>query len=160
MPLLWQCPCRNVYDSLSKGCGGRRHSPLEALEGWKLGEVVKYTTETYSIGYTSAFYVIINKQKWDAIPPDRAEGHRAGQSGMDREDGERPGMRSTPPGPAFTAETGRQGSSPLSKQEGEPLGQRAVQPVLDDYVKMTKEKGLLGDQVLKFAQDYLKQYQK
>jgi hypothetical protein len=35
-----------------------------------------------------------------------------------------------------------------------------VQPVLADYVKMTKEKGLPGDEVLKFAIDYLKEHQK
>jgi TRAP-type C4-dicarboxylate transport system substrate-binding protein len=63
-------PMPEVYDSLSKGVVDGGMLPSEALEGWKLGEVVKYTTETYSIGYTSAFYVIMNKQKWDSIPPD------------------------------------------------------------------------------------------
>jgi TRAP-type C4-dicarboxylate transport system substrate-binding protein len=47
----------------------------------------------------------------------------------------------------------------LSKQEGESWV-KAVQPVLADYVKMTKEKGLPGDEVLKFAVDYLKEHQK
>ena len=37
---------------------------------------------------------------------------------------------------------------------------KAVQPVLADYVKMTKEKGLPGEEVLKFAIDYLKAHQK
>jgi hypothetical protein len=37
---------------------------------------------------------------------------------------------------------------------------KAVQPVLADYVKMTKEKGLPGDEVLKFALNYLKKHQK
>ena len=43
----------------------------------------------------------------------------------------------------------------LSKAESDRWVQ-AVQTVLDDYVKMTKEKGLPGDEVLKFAQDWVK----
>jgi hypothetical protein len=37
---------------------------------------------------------------------------------------------------------------------------KAVKPVLDDYVKRTKAKGLPGDEVLTFALDYLKKNQK
>ena len=44
----------------------------------------------------------------------------------------------------------------LSNEEGERW-KKAVQPVLDDYVKMTKEQGLPGDEVLKFALDYIKE---
>jgi hypothetical protein len=43
----------------------------------------------------------------------------------------------------------------LPNLEGERW-KKAVQPVLDDYVKMTKEQGLPGDEVLKFAIDYIK----
>ena len=47
----------------------------------------------------------------------------------------------------------------LSKEEGKRWV-KAVQPVLDDYVTMTKSKGLPGDEVLKFALNYLKKHQK
>jgi hypothetical protein len=30
-----------------------------------------------------------------------------------------------------------------------------MKPILDDYVKMTKSKGLPGDEALKFAQEFL-----
>ena len=33
---------------------------------------------------------------------------------------------------------------------------KKMQPILDDYVKMTKSKGLPGDEALKFVQDFLK----
>ncbi len=34
-----------------------------------------------------------------------------------------------------------------------------MKPILDGYVKMTKAKGLPGDEALKFIQDYLKTHQ-
>ncbi len=42
----------------------------------------------------------------------------------------------------------------LSKEE-DARWAKQVQPILDDYVKTTKARGLPGDQVLKFAQDFL-----
>jgi TRAP-type C4-dicarboxylate transport system substrate-binding protein len=150
-------PMPEVYDSLSKGVVDGGMLPSEALEGWKLGEVVKYTTETYSIGYTSAFYVIMNKQKWDSIPPDTQKVIEK----INQEFIEKTGKgweEIDASGRAFLQKLGGR-LIPLSKQEGDRWV-TAVQPVLDDYVKMTKEKGLPGDQVLKFALDYLKQYQK
>jgi hypothetical protein len=60
-------------------------------------------------------------------------------------------------GKAFALKQGGKAIT-LSKAEGERW-QKAVRPVLDDYVKMTKEKGLPGDEVLKFALEYLKKNQ-
>jgi len=45
---------------------------------------------------------------------------------------------------------------PLSEQENAKFA-AAVKPVLDDYVKAMKEKGLPGEEALKFCQEYLKQ---
>ena len=44
---------------------------------------------------------------------------------------------------------------PLSKEENQRWA-KAVTPVLDDYVKAMKEKGLPGDEALKFCLDFLK----
>ena len=46
----------------------------------------------------------------------------------------------------------------LPKAESDRWAQ-AVRPVLDDYVKEMKSKGLPGDEALKFFQDYLKAHQ-
>jgi hypothetical protein len=47
----------------------------------------------------------------------------------------------------------------LSKEEEAKWVEKA-QPIFDDYVKKMKEKGLPGDEALKFARDYLKPYRK
>lgn len=43
---------------------------METLEGWKQGEVVSYATESYSISYSAAVYVVMNKNKWNSLSPD------------------------------------------------------------------------------------------
>jgi TRAP-type C4-dicarboxylate transport system substrate-binding protein len=150
-------PMGEAYDALSKNVVDGGFFPYEALEGWKLGEVVKYTTESWPVGFTSAWYVIMNKQKWDSIPPDS-------QKIIDKvnmEWIEKTGKvwdEIDASGKAFALKQGGKVNT-LSKAEGERW-QKAVRPVLDDYVKMTKEKGLPGDEVLKFALDYLKKNQK
>jgi len=47
----------------------------------------------------------------------------------------------------------------LSKEE-ETRWVAKAQPIFDDYVKKMKEKGLPGEEALKFAMDYLKPYRK
>jgi TRAP-type transport system periplasmic protein len=150
-------PMGDAYDALSKNVVDGGFFPYEALEGWKLGEVVKYTTESWPVGFTSAWYVIMNKAKWDSIPPDmqkiiekvNAEWIEKTGKTWDEIDAS---------GKAFALKQGNKVVT-LSKQEGESWV-KAVQPVLADYVNMTKEKGLPGDEVLKFALDYLKKHQK
>jgi len=43
---------------------------MEVLKGWKQAEVVKSTTECYSVGYTTTFFVVMNLDKWNALPAD------------------------------------------------------------------------------------------
>jgi TRAP-type C4-dicarboxylate transport system substrate-binding protein len=40
------------------------------MKGWKVGEVQKYTTASWKVGSVFAFYVIMNKNKWNSLPPD------------------------------------------------------------------------------------------
>jgi DNA-binding transcriptional regulator YhcF (GntR family) len=40
-------------------------------------------------------------------------------------------------------------------KEDEAFTAEKMKPILDDYVKMTKSKGLPGDEALKFCQEFL-----
>ncbi len=150
-------PISDVYDSLSKGVADGGFFPYEALDGWKLGEVVKYTTESYPSAMSSGLFVVMNKKVWESLPPDLQKI----VDGLDQEWVDKVAYtwdEVDKEGKEFAMKRGNK-TIPLSKEEGERW-KKAVQPVLDNYVKMTKEKGLPGDQVLKFAQDYLKEHQK
>jgi len=146
-------PISDVYDALSKGVADGGFFPYEALDGWKLGEVIKYTTESYPSAMSSGLFVVMNKKLWESLPPDL-------QKIVDQLDEEWVEKVATvwdeidKEGKDFSLKRGNK-TVTLTKEEGERW-KKAVQPVLDDYVKMTKEKGLPGDEVLKFALDYLK----
>ncbi len=60
----------DLYDSLRRGVIDGNLGPIEQMKGWKVGEVQKYTTASWKIGGVFAFYVIMNKNKWDRLPAD------------------------------------------------------------------------------------------
>lgn len=59
-----------LYDSLKRGVIEGALLPMETLKGFKTGEVQKYVTASWKIGSTYAFYVLMNKDKWNNLPPD------------------------------------------------------------------------------------------
>lgn len=61
-------PQGETYEALQKGVVDGTFTPIETLKGWRQAEVVKYTTECKGIGYTTAMFVVINKDKWDSLP--------------------------------------------------------------------------------------------
>lgn len=150
-------PMGEAYDALSKNVVDGGLLPYEVLEGFKLGEVIKYATETWSVAFTSAWYVAMNKKKWDSIP---SEWQKVIEQ-INEEWIEKTGKawdETNVSGKAFFIKQGGKIFT-LSKAESDRWA-KAVQPVLNDYVKMTKSKGLPGDEVLKFALDFIKKNQK
>ena len=63
-------PQGSTYESLQKGVVEGTFGPIEVLKGWRQAEVVKYTTDCNSVGYTTAMFVVMNKAKWNALTPD------------------------------------------------------------------------------------------
>ena len=146
-----------TYEALSRGVVEGSIAPYEALQGWKWGEVVKFTVEAPAMYYSSAFFIAMNKDKWNALPPDIqkiieqvnvewVEKHgkawdEIGKAGKD-----------------FTIKLGNQ-IIKVSADENRKW-ERALKPLYDEYVKSMKDKGLPGDEVLKFYLEQLYKYQK
>jgi TRAP-type C4-dicarboxylate transport system substrate-binding protein len=149
-------PMPETYDSLSRGITEGTMNPAEALEGFKFGEVVKFTTETWGSGYSDAMFVVMNKDKWNALPTDiqkiieKVNEEWIERQGKGWDEIEKRGRD-------FTLKLGNKIIS-LSKEENERWA-KAVRPLLDDYVKSMREKGLPGEEALKFCQDYVKKHQ-
>lgn len=55
------------YQSLQKGVVDGSMHPVESNKGWKLAEVVKFGTESFPVAYTTTFFVVMNKDKWNAL---------------------------------------------------------------------------------------------
>ena len=149
-------PMPETYDAISRGVADGVVCPLEALQGWKLGEVVKFTTQNYGSAYNLLFFVAMNKNKWNALSPDVQkiieqineewiEKHGKNWDEIDKK------------GYEFAQKLGDK-FIPLSKEE-DARWAKAVSPLFDEYVKEKKAKGLPAEEALKFCWDRLKQLQ-
>ena len=145
----------DAYEALQKGVVEATLSPMEVLKGWKQAEVIKYTTECYSVGYTTAMYVIMNLDKWNALPRDvqkvfeevSEEWIPKHAEGWDKADEE---------GRAYTLSLGNK-IVPLSKEESDRWA-AAVRPVIDEYAQKLEEKGLPGKKYVKEIQKLIKKH--
>lgn len=60
----------DTYEALRRGVVEGNMGPLEQLKGFKIGEVEKYATASWKVGSVFAFYVVMNKNKWNKLPAD------------------------------------------------------------------------------------------
>lgn len=142
-----------TYDALRTGVADGAMSPMEALQGFKWGEVVNYTTLSYPSGYSTGMYVVMNKSKWNALPVDIQKIFEQVSSEWIEKQGAL-WDQIEEEGKTFTLKRGNK-IIPLSKAE-EARWAAKVRPLLDEYVKAAKAKGLPGDEALKFCLDFLK----
>ena len=59
-----------MYEALRRTVLDGVVGPAEMLQGWKLGDLIKYTTVPTGIGNAPLFYFVMNKGKWDGLPAD------------------------------------------------------------------------------------------
>ncbi len=147
----------DTYDALSRGVVDGSMSPQESLQGWKWGEVVKYTTENFGSSYSTGMFVVMNKQKWASLPADIQAIFRK----VNAEFADRQGKvwdEIDLEGRAFTLERKNTIIS-LTPQE-DARWAAAVKPLLDDYIKRMKDKGLPGEEAVKFYLDTVARLQK
>jgi TRAP-type C4-dicarboxylate transport system substrate-binding protein len=150
-------PMGDTYDALSRGVVDASMAPQEALQGWKWGEVVKYTTEDWGASYSTGMFVVMNKDKWNAIPPDlqkiieKINEEYIEKQGKTWDEIEKAGRD-------FTIARGNKIIT-LPPDENRRW-EKAVKPLLDEYKKNMKDKGLPGDEALSFYLQTIYKYQK
>jgi TRAP-type C4-dicarboxylate transport system substrate-binding protein len=146
-----------TYDALKKNIADGTLVPIEALEGFKQAEVLKYTTLTYSSSYSQGFFVAMNLSKWNSLPPDlqkiitdvskKYENITAKAWGDSDESGRQ-----------FALKLGHEFLK-LSDDESAKF-KAAMKPVFEDYIKQANEKGLDGQAIFKAAQEMVEKYNK
>jgi TRAP-type C4-dicarboxylate transport system substrate-binding protein len=60
-------PMPDTYQALQKGLVEGSIHPIETNKGWNIGEVVDFMTQTDATGYTTTFFVVMNKDKWNSL---------------------------------------------------------------------------------------------
>jgi len=63
-------PMPEAYEALQKRVIDGLMIPMETLRAFRLAEVTKYVTESWAIGQIDPFYLVMNKNTWDKLPPD------------------------------------------------------------------------------------------
>ncbi len=139
----------DAYDGLQRGVIDGVFDAMETYKGWKLGELLRHSTQSQAVGMSVTFYVVMNKEKWSALPDDlkrvfnevSAEWMKKyGALAKDIDEA----------GKDFFQNQGGQ-IIPLS---GEEVGRwkKAVQPVFEQHIKDLEAKGIKRSE----AESYLK----
>jgi len=150
-------PQNQAYEALQKGVVEGTFCPIETLKGWKQGEVIDYVIETRALGYTTAMFVVMNKQKYESLPPDiQRIFDEVGEEWVnvhgdvwDRAD--RAGLK-------FVIELGRKihGLSPAQEKKWV----QSITPIILDYQSKMEKKGLPGKKAVKVLRGLVAKYNK
>lgn len=142
-----------TYQSLEKGVVDGSVYPLEANQGWKLGEVVNYATDLSSVGYTTCFFVVMNQDRWRDLPAEvRGVIGQVNQEWITRhgqawDEADAAGLK------FFLDQAGREKIG-LAPAEAERWRQ-AAEPVLAEYQERLRGRGLDGAAALAAARSAL-----
>ncbi len=138
-----------TYEALSKGVVEGTLCPIETLKGWKQGEVIQYVVDSSAVGYTTAMFVVMNKDKWAALPPDLQKVFNEVSAEYVTWHG-RAWDEADKAGRAFVTDLKKEF---VTLPEAEQLRWKtAVKPILEDYVKKSQEKNLPGAALLQDVQ--------
>ncbi len=148
-------PMPESYQSLQKGVVDGGAYPAETNKGWKLGEVTDYATYCYDTAYTTGFYVIMNKDKWNSLDAkdqkiiDGINEEWAVKHGEAWDTSDVQGLR------YFL----NQGNTVfgLGSKEVERWVKK-VAPVIEGYEKELDKKGFNGKEIIDFIKSTLKKY--
>ena len=149
-------PQNQAYEALQKGVVEGTFCPIEVLKGWKQGEVIDYVIETKALGYTTAMFVVMNKKKYESLPPDiQRVFDEVGEEWVDVhgdvwDRADRAGLK-------FVIELGKKihGLSPTQ----EKLWLQSISPIIIEYQAKMEKKGLPAKKAIKVLRELIAKYQ-
>ena len=141
-------PMPETYQMLQKGVVDGAVYPFEANKGWKLGEVTRYCTADFTAAYTTSFFVVMNKDKWNSISA--ANQKIIEQINMEWIDKHAEAWdTSDAKGIVFFLNQGGEIIG-LDAKEGERW-REAVAPIIEDYKANMDKKGFKGTEIVDFT---------
>jgi TRAP-type C4-dicarboxylate transport system substrate-binding protein len=150
-------PQGGVYEALQKGVADATFSPAEVLKGWKQAEVIKYTIDCRSIGYTAGFYVAMNLDRWNTLSKDvqdvftQVSSEWIPKHGQAWDESDKAGFE-------FSKGLGNEVIM-LSKEESARWAE-VVAPVKDAYIEAADKRGLPGKKYVDFVGESVKKHSK
>jgi TRAP-type transport system periplasmic protein len=147
-------PIPETYDALQRGLADGVLLNNDILKSLKFGDFCKCTVLNSGIAYTVSFFVTMNKEKWNSLPPDiqrifeQVSEEYAEKMGRAWDDADREAEE-------WVRQKGEHKFVKASKEDVAKAREK-VKPLLNDYVQNMKAKNLPGEEALKFSLDWLK----
>ncbi|HOP48528.1 MAG TPA: TRAP transporter substrate-binding protein [Desulfobacteraceae bacterium] len=150
-------PMNELYQSLQKGVVQGGIYPLESNKGWKMAEVTDYVIACYPTAYSLGFYIVMNKDKWNALPDEDKKIIEEINSEWIFKHG-KAWETAAFEGISFLLQHGNSmiGIGPKEANRWT----EAVKPVLQNYIDETEKQGLPGKEVLAYVSSRLDDFQK
>ena len=148
-------PQGDTYEALQKGVVEGTFAPMETLKGWRQAEVIDSTTECRDVGYTTAMFVVMNKNKFNQLPEDMQDVLTAVSEewiethGKVWDDADEEGL-------AFTLDSGNR-IIEISEEES-ARWQAAIEPVIAEYIENAEAKGIDGRKSVDFLQEMVEKH--
>jgi TRAP-type C4-dicarboxylate transport system substrate-binding protein len=146
-------PQTEVYNALSKNIVDGNLTAFEPLKSLNHANVVKFTTVTPATAYTAPFFVVMNTQKWNALPQSIRDIFDQVSDEWAAYPGETWDSYDVFAKAHFLSLGGK--VSTLSAQETERWRQ-ALKPLFDGYIKELDEKGINGKEAVGTAMEMVK----
>ncbi len=150
-------PKGDQYDAMQKGVvDGTVGAPNE-LKGWKVAEVSKSSTWVQRAGYLNGMFIVMNKKKWNSLPPDIQKVFTdvskkwTEATGVAWNEIEVEGVKY---GKELKHTFINVGPEEQAKWE------KALKPMADEWVKGVTAKGLPGKEALEYRQMLIEKYSK
>jgi len=149
-------PMSDTPEAIQKGIVKGIVSSLETLKDFNYAAYCPYATEANL--FVVSFAVVMNKEKWEALPADV----KKVIDDLRREQAEWTGDymdRHVKESLAWSKAKYNHQVFPLSKKDQAEVT-RLVQPMLDDYIKRTEGQGIPGKKIVGDVQQFKKKYEK
>ncbi|MBI9081447.1 MAG: TRAP transporter substrate-binding protein [Pseudodesulfovibrio sp.] len=141
-------PMPENYQLLQKGVVEGSMHPIESNKSFKLGEVCKFGTDSFDVAYTTVFFIVMNKDKWNSLDEDSQKVIREINSEWATKHAQA-WDEADVIGREFLLEQGGE-IIELSTEES-ARWKAAAQPVIDDYITEADAKGLNGREIIDFT---------
>ncbi|MDY6906321.1 MAG: TRAP transporter substrate-binding protein [Thermodesulfobacteriota bacterium] len=145
----------DTYEALKKGVVEGTFGPMEVLKGWRQGEVIDATTDCHSIGYTTTMFVVMNQDKWNALPDtvknifESTSREAIAWHGQKWDEADADGRKYT--------RTMNNEIIQLSADQA-AMWQKKVQPVIADYIQTASGNGLEGERYVNMLRNMIKNH--
>lgn len=150
-------PMPELYQALQKGVVQGGVWDFSASDDWKLAEVVDCDIVCSSISYSLGFFVVMNKDKWEKIDaPDQKIIEKINAEWLVKHG--KTWQEADSRAIQYSLSLGNTIIGIVPKEAAK--WRKAVQPVIDNYIEETTNKGLPGKEVIKYVEKRIQDAEK